>query len=142
MRDREREREGEREREREKDREKEREMETERERDRERERPWCSDHIIRPNLQHTATHCNTLQHTATHGNTLQHTATHCNTLQHHSKRPQHHSKELAFKESERARLRHRERKSGGDGGIETCLAGRMTHIEREKKKTLCPKRVN
>ena len=39
-------------------------------------------------LQHTATHCNTLQHTATHYNTLHHTtshchsATHCNTLQH------------------------------------------------------------
>ena len=41
-------------------------------------------------LQHTATHCNTLQHvicvcndwSATHCNTLQHTATHCNTLQH------------------------------------------------------------
>jgi len=31
-------------------------------------------------VQHTATHCNTLQHTATHCNTLQHTATHCNTL--------------------------------------------------------------
>ena len=36
-------------------------------------------------LQHTATHCNTLQHTATHYNTLHHTtsychsATHCNT---------------------------------------------------------------
>jgi len=28
-------------------------------------------------VQHTATHCNTLQHTATHCNTLQHTATHC-----------------------------------------------------------------
>jgi len=45
-------------------------------------------------LQHTATHCNTLQHTATHCNTLQqthcntlqHTATHCNTLQHTPKR--------------------------------------------------------
>jgi len=37
-------------------------------------------------LQHTATHCNTLQltlqHAATHCNTLQRTATHCNTLQH------------------------------------------------------------
>ena len=32
-------------------------------------------------LQHTATRCNTLQHTATHCNTLQHTATHYNTLQ-------------------------------------------------------------
>ena len=39
-------------------------------------------------LQHTATHGNTLQHTATHYNTLQHAATHigtrhdahCNTL--------------------------------------------------------------
>jgi len=29
-------------------------------------------------LQHTATHCNTLQHTATHCNTLQHTTTPCN----------------------------------------------------------------
>ena len=34
------------------------------------------------NVQHTATHCNTLQHTATHYHTLPHTATHCNTLQH------------------------------------------------------------
>jgi len=53
------------------------------------------------NIQHTASHCNTLQHNAnvhnasarlikflftksksTHCNTLQHTATHCNTLQH------------------------------------------------------------
>ena len=35
-------------------------------------------------LQHTATHCNTLQYcnTETHCNTLWHTATHCNTLQH------------------------------------------------------------
>ena len=38
-------------------------------------------------LQHTATHCNTLQHTAAHCSTLQHAATrcntlHCNTLQH------------------------------------------------------------
>ena len=30
-------------------------------------------------MQHTATHCNTLQHTATHCSTLQHTATHCST---------------------------------------------------------------
>jgi len=53
-----------------------------------------------PNVELTATHCNTLQHTATHCNTLQHThskrgdnpaflhgtlqhtAIHCNTLQH------------------------------------------------------------
>jgi len=33
-------------------------------------------------LQHTATHCNTLQHSATLCNTLQHSATHCNTLHH------------------------------------------------------------
>ena len=32
-------------------------------------------------MQHTATHCNTLQHTVTHCNTRQHTATYCNTLQ-------------------------------------------------------------
>jgi len=29
------------------------------------------------NLQHSATHCNTVQHSTTHGNTRQHTATHC-----------------------------------------------------------------
>jgi len=34
--------------------------------------------IIRCELQHTATQCNTLQHTATHF--LQHAAAHCNTL--------------------------------------------------------------
>ena len=36
-------------------------------------------------IQHTATHCNTLQpppHTSTHCNILQHPATHCNILQH------------------------------------------------------------
>jgi len=32
-------------------------------------------------VQHTATHCNTLQHTAIYCNTLQHTATHCTQLQ-------------------------------------------------------------
>jgi len=41
----------------------------------------CSSmlHAVTPQLQHTATHCNTLQHTATHCNTLHHTAPHCNT---------------------------------------------------------------
>ena len=34
-------------------------------------------------LQHTATHCNTLQRTATHCNALQRTATHCNTPPQH-----------------------------------------------------------
>jgi len=34
---------------------------------------------IATQLQHTATHYNTLQQTATHCNTLQHTATYCNT---------------------------------------------------------------
>ena len=45
--------------------------------------------ILLYQLQHTASHCNTLQHTATLCCTLcillydlQHTATHCNTLQH------------------------------------------------------------
>ena len=47
------------------------------------------------NLQHIATHCNTLQHTVIHcdtlrytvtqSNTLQHAATRCNTLQHTGK---------------------------------------------------------
>jgi len=32
-------------------------------------------------VQHTATHCNTLQPPATHCNALQRTATHCNALQ-------------------------------------------------------------
>jgi len=36
----------------------------------------CVDYQVSvANLQHTATHCNTLQRTATHCNTLQHTAT-------------------------------------------------------------------
>ena len=33
-------------------------------------------------LQHTTTHCNTLQHTAAYGDTLHHTAAHCSTQQH------------------------------------------------------------
>jgi len=49
----------------------------------------CGDHIddvwslvyicLKPRLQHTATHCNTLQLTATHRKTLHRTATRCNT---------------------------------------------------------------
>ena len=35
----------------------------------------CCSSVLDYQLQHTATHCNTLQHTATHCNTLQHTAT-------------------------------------------------------------------
>ena len=45
-------------------------------------RVWVTWHLCTLQLQHTATHCNTLQHTATHCNTLQQTATHCNRLQH------------------------------------------------------------
>ena len=44
-------------------------------------RKWDWLYKVASEIQHTATHCNTLRHTATHCNTLQHTATHCNTLQ-------------------------------------------------------------
>jgi len=52
----------------------------------------------RPQIVHTATHCNTLQHTATRCNKLQHFATYCNTLQHtatHRITLQHHHCNLA-----------------------------------------------
>jgi len=44
----------------------------------------CSKFAGQAEVQHTAIHRNTLQHTATHCNTLQHSATLCNSLQHTS----------------------------------------------------------